>query len=131
MDEEDREIRIGNNTLYLGEDNIFYVTVIGEWDEKTSIAIREAVIKLRQTVEDKINVFVDLNRAGKPSLESRKMGEELIDDETVGKVAFFGLHPVARVIAYFFKGVIKKKDVRFFKTEKEALEWLKESERDE
>jgi hypothetical protein len=131
MGENDREIRIGKSILYFGEDNIFYVTVVGEWDKKTAIAIQEANIKFRELVEGKMNIFVDLNRAGKQSPEARKMGKELIKHETVGKVALFGLHPVARVIAYFFKGFVKKKDLRFFKTKEEALTWLKMPKRDE
>jgi len=46
--------------------------------------------------------------------------------EKTGKVAVFGLHPVARVIASFVMGVSKNKDMRFFKAKEEALAWLKE-----
>ncbi|GAH16624.1 unnamed protein product [marine sediment metagenome] len=34
MREEDREIWVGENRLYLSEDNILYETVVGEQDEK-------------------------------------------------------------------------------------------------
>jgi hypothetical protein len=43
-----------------------------------------------------------------------------------GKMAYFGMHPVARVIASFMMGVTRKQNMRFFKTREEALAWLKE-----
>ena len=78
-----------------------------------------------------MNVFIDLNKAGKGSPEARKIWKKLTENEKTGRVAFFGLHPVARVLASFTMGVSKNKDMRFFKTREEALEWLKESKRDE
>ena len=54
------------------------------------------------------------------------MGQEAFEDEKIGKVALFGLHPVARVIASFVMGVTKKEDMRFFRTKEEALAWIKD-----
>jgi len=50
----------------------------------------------------------------------------MLEHERTGKVALFGLNPVARVIASFVMGVTRKKDMRFFKTREEALAWLRE-----
>jgi len=71
-------------------------------------------------------MLLDINKAGQVSSGARKIGKETFEDEKVGKVAFVGLHPVARVIASFVMGVTRKKDMRFFKTKEEALAWLKE-----
>ena len=73
-----------------------------------------------------MNVLVDLNKAGKPTSEARKIGKERLEEEGVGKVALFGLHPVARVLASFVMGVSKKEDMKFFKTKEEAIAWFKE-----
>ena len=86
--------------------------------------MKEASDQLKNLVEGEVNVLIDLNQVGQPSPEARKIGQEAFDDEKVGKVALFGLHPVARVIASFVMGVTKKKDMRFFKTKEEALAWL-------
>jgi len=125
MENKNREIKIGENRLYLGEDNILYVTNVGEVDEKMAIAIKEVVLKLMNVAEGKVHTLTDLNMAGKTSPAARKVFQELADHEKQGKNAFFGLHPVARVLASFFMGISKKKDMRFFKTKEEALEWLK------
>ena len=126
MEEKDREIWIGENRMYLGEDNILYVTVVGDIDEKTAIAMKEADRKFKNLAEEKFDVLGDLNKAGKPSPEARNIWKGMTEDDKTGKVALFGLHPVARVIASFFMGLSRKKDMRFFKTKEEALAWLKE-----
>jgi hypothetical protein len=126
MENKDREIRVGENRLYLGEDNVLYVTVFGEIDEKIAIAIKEADLKFKNIVEEKYDVLADINKSGKHSSEARKIWKEMTEHEKTGKVAMFGMHPVARVIASFVMGVTRKKDMRFFKTKEKALLWLKE-----
>jgi len=125
-EEKDREIWVGENRLYLGEDGILYETLVGEQDEKIVRALHEASIILRNMTGGKVNCLVDLNKAGKVSSEARKIGQEMLEDERIGKVALFGLHPVARVLAAFVLGITRKKDTHFFKTKEEALAWLKQ-----
>jgi len=124
--ENGREIWVGQNRLYLGDDNILYVTVVGERDEKTVTEISEAYSKLRNMIEGTIDVLINLNKAGKPTSGARKIEREMTEHEKTGKVAFFGLHPVAKILASFLMGTTRKKDTRFFMTEEKALAWLKE-----
>ena len=126
MAEKDREIWVGENRIYLDEDNVLCVTNVGEIDEKIAIEIKEAVIKLINMVEGKVHTLTDLNKAGKTTSQARKIFQELAEYKKQGKNAFYGMHPVARVLAAFFMGISKKKDMRFFKTKEEALQWLKE-----
>ena len=122
----EREIWVGKNSFYLGEDNIFYITVVGEVDGKTAAAVTEIDNKFKSMVEGKLNIFADLNKGGKQSAEARKIWKEMTEDDRTGKIAMYGAHPVARVLASFVMGVSRKKDMRFFKTKEEALAWLKE-----
>ncbi len=126
MEEKDREIWIGETRLYLGEDNIFYITVVGEVDGKTAAEVTEIDNKFKSMVEGKINVLADLNKGGKQSVEARKIWKKMTEGDRTGKIAMYGMHPVARVLASFVMGVSRKKDMRFFKTKEEALAWLKE-----
>jgi hypothetical protein len=121
----EREIWVGENRMYLGEDNIFYITVVGEVDGKTAAEVTEIDNKFKSMVEGKLNVLADLNKGGKQSVEARKIWKEMTEDDRTGKIAMYGMHPVARVLASFVMGVSRKKDVRFFKTKEEALTWLK------
>ena len=126
MEEKDREIQVGENRLYLGEDNIIYITSVGMKDDKIAIAIKDAYIKMANMVEGKVDLLIDTNKSGQPSSRARKIFQEgVLEHEKTGKVALFGANPVARVIASFVMGVTSKKDVRFFKTKEEALAWLK------
>ena len=126
MEEKDREVWVGENRLYLGEDNTLYITIVGEIDAKTALAIKEADLKFKNMVEEKFDVLGDLNATGQPSIEARRIWQEMAEHEKSGKIAMFGMHPVARVISSFMIGVTKKKDMRFFKSKDEALSWLKE-----
>ena len=121
----EREIWVGENRLYLDEDNVLCIINVGEIDEKIAIEIKEAVLKLMNMVEGKVHTLTDLNKAGKSTSQARKVFQELAEHEKQGKNAFYGMHPVARVLASFFMGISKKKDIRFFKTKEEALTWLK------
>jgi hypothetical protein len=121
----EREILVGKNKLYFGEDNILYITVLGDVNDEISMKIKEVSDKFTAMVEGKLNLLVDLNKTGIPSADARKKGLEGFEGEKIGKIAFFGLHPVARVIASFIMGITKKEDIRFFKTREEALAWLK------
>jgi hypothetical protein len=126
MKEKDREIQIGENRLYLDEDNILYIIINGDTDEKVANAIKDATFRLFNLVEGKVNAIIDLNNAGKQSAEARNIGKETFEHGKNNKLAIFGTHPVAKVIASFVMGVTKKKDMRFFKNKEDALEWLKE-----
>jgi hypothetical protein len=122
----EREIWVGKNRLYLSEDNVLNVINIGVIDEKVAIAIKEAAQKLTNIVEGKVHTLTDLNKAGEASPKARKIFKKLAEHGEQGKNAIFGIHPVARVLASFFMGITRKKDMRFFKTKEEALKWLKE-----
>ena len=127
VEEKDREIWAGENRIYLGEDNIIYITSVGMKDDKIAIAIKDAYIKMANMVEGKVDLLIDANKGGQPSSEARKIIQEgMLKIGKTGKVAIFGAHPVARVLASFVMGISKKKDIRFFSLKEEALAWLKE-----
>ena len=122
----EREIWVGESRFYLGEDNIIYCTSIGDIDVEMAIAYDETNFKLMNMVEGKVNLFIDMSRAGSPSAKARKIAKQSFENEKFGKIAMFGMHSVARVIASFVMGITNKEDMRFFKSKDEALAWLKE-----
>lgn len=126
MEEKEREIWVGKNRIYLSEANILCLTIFGEVDEEIEIGINEACFKLMNMIEGTVNVLIVLNKAKKTSTGARKRQKVISEHEKNGKVALFGLHPVARVIASFLMGTSREKDIRFFKTKEEALAWFKE-----
>ena len=126
MEENEREIRIGENRIYLGEDNILYFVNNGEIDEKLALESCDAMLKLRNLGEEPVHFLIDLNKGGKTSAKARKILQNFTQNNVHGKLALYGVNPIARVLASFFMGITKKTDMRFFKTREEALVWLKE-----
>ena len=126
MEEKDREIIMDAGRLYLGDDNILYITPFeGDMDEKLAIEACRAALGLQNMIEGKVNALIDLNRVGKQSAGARQRWKEWNDNEKTGKVACIGMHPVARVLASFVMGVSRKRDMRFFNIKEDALAWLK------
>ena len=127
MEEKDREIWVGGDRIYLGEEGIIYITVVGEKDEKIAVYFRDAFIKIANMVEGEVGLLIDANKAGQPSSKAREIIQEgVLKHEKTRKVAIFGTNPVIKMVASFLMGAIRKKYMRFFKTKEEALVWLKE-----
>jgi hypothetical protein len=121
-----REILVGKSRHWLSADNIINVVAIGDNDDSAADTIKETIMGFFAQVDGKVDWLIDLNKAGKQSPKARKAFKETSEHPKTGKVACFGLHPVARVIASFVQGVSQNRTMRFFKTKEEALAWLKE-----
>jgi len=126
MVEKKREIRVANSEFYLDEDDILHIVSYGDLDEDDYAEMSEATTKATGDTQGKVKILVDLNHCGKVPAKVRRLAKGDFEKETTGKVAMFGMHPVARILASFIIGITRKEDIRFFKTEEEALAWLKE-----
>ena len=125
----DKEIWVNTNKFALIHENIIYVTAVGE--QTTEFARKQADIckKMSGLIEGKLNYLIDLNKAGKNSPEARKMWKTLTEDDNTEKVAMFGLHPVAKVLASFVMGISSGNKMRFFSTKEEAIALAKKISR--
>lgn len=126
MTDERIEITLGDGKIYLNEDNIMCIDVVGDLPHDLAIPLKEGVLKLMDRVPGKVDVLTDLNKAGKPSAKVREVGRQLAGNSKMGKIALFGIHPVARMIAFFWMSKFTRQDMRFFKTKEEALAWIEE-----
>ncbi len=122
----DREIWVEDNRIYLGDDNILYFINVGEINENIARGSCEAMLKLRNMGKGTVHFLIDLNKGGKTTTEARTILKEFTERNVHGKLAFWGLNPVAKVLGSFFMGITKKKDIRFFNSQEEALLWIKE-----
>jgi hypothetical protein len=123
----DYEYWIGRNkTTLLPDQNIIHVIAVGEQTAALATIQKEINYKLFELTECKISFLIDLNQCGKNSPEARQTWKLLSESEKTNKVATYGLHPVARVIASFVIGISQKSNQRFFKTKNEAMAWLEE-----
>ena len=95
MEKQDREIKIGENTLYLGEDNILRETFVGRPDEATAKEIAEAANTLRNMVDGKVDTIVNIDKI---EMITPKVVESAVANLTkarVGRVAVVGKNPIA------------------------------------
>jgi hypothetical protein len=119
-----REFWAGENHYLLGDDNIFYVTLNGDVGDEMGIEIDRMINGLADAVDGEIDLLIDLNRAGKTSSKSRQLFKAFSETGKCRKVALFGMHPVAMVIASFVMGISRNRHMKFFKKREEAMEWL-------
>lgn len=120
------KIFLDESSFYLGDNNILYEKIVGNFDKEKALKAKEIVLSLMDQVEGEVDVLIDLNDAKTQTTEARKIGIEMFELPKNKKIALYGIHPVARVIAGFVIGICKNNNLKFFKTEKEALTWLKE-----
>lgn len=126
MDKYIAEALVGQNVLQLGEDKIIYITATGDVDGAGALEIEKLYFELKAAAHGHIaGILVDLSKAGKSSQEARKVWTKLSSTEGATPVAFFGSHPVARVVASFIIKFSNNKKMNFFKDRGSALQWIK------
>lgn len=122
----EKEIIVGDNRFYLGEDNILYVTVEGEFSAKLATEMKEAYYTLLNISGRKTDLLVDNTKTGKPSPKARAVFKKMIEHEFTGKVSIYGTNMVSRMLAAFIIGLSKNRNMHFCKTKEEAIKWLKQ-----
>lgn len=122
-------IQIGERLIYPEylEDGILYLVSRGDADESLALKVKETSLNLIKN-RGIINILVDVNHSGNSSSGARKVWKELTEHEQVGKVAFVGLHMVARVIAGFIMSISGNKKIKFFSNKEDALSWFGSAE---
>lgn len=120
----DREFKIGESRIKILDNKIISIESVGDLDDEMAKVYIELNRKMQEILGDRLFYMIDLNRAGKNSSGARKTWQELTELDTTIKVALFGLHPVARILASFVIGITSQKKNKFFRTEEEAISWL-------
>ena len=118
------EYWIGETRNALYDNNLFVVDAIGTATDEMAVEARDKANALLSSATGKCRILVDINRAGKQSPKSRRIMQEFCHHPNVSKIAVFGFHPVARVVASFIMGMTGNETIRFFKTEDQARAWL-------
>lgn len=121
-----KEIPVGPNVVRVDDSNTIHIIMCGETDYELAKGISDACDELVAMVNGKVNVLVDLNKAGKATPEARHEGKRRMNPDRSIKIAYFGLHPVAKVLATIMILFAKHKGMRFFNSEEEARKWLAE-----
>lgn len=124
----DREYLLGENRIHILEDSIVYVEVVGEQTDDYAELIQENIHIIAQSLPGKMRQLVNLNNSGKTSPKCRELFKQMNEENFSERVAVFGMHPVARVLAIFVTGFTQQKHVRFFTNKEEAISWLRQND---
>ena len=122
----EKEILVGDNRFYLGEDNILYVTVIGDFDKEIALEMEHAFHKLLNLRGRKTNILVDNTYSGKPSPEAKAVFRKMMESEFTTNISIYGTNMVSRILASFVMGLTNNKSMHFSKTKEEAIRWFEQ-----
>lgn len=123
----EREYRVGQTRAMLLDDHIIKIEIIGPQPTDEAYALYDATRRLEKLVNGKVSYLIDLNRAGKNSPEASRLWRRATEEKNIHKVAQYGLHPVAKVLASFVNNLnYTNHNIRFFSTMEEGLKWIKE-----
>lgn len=121
----DKEFIVGETIIKIRDDGIVYIEAHGIQNVEIARQHIDYYNKFG-IISDKYPYYlINLNEAGKATTGARKIWRTMGDMPSVKKVAFYGLHSVARVLASFIIGLSQKASTYFFSTEEEAINWLK------
>jgi hypothetical protein len=124
----EKEFRVGQNQIYIIDDSIIYIEAVGEQTDEMAAVIRQNYKQVFSRITGKVKQLINLNSSGKSSPASRRLFREMNNTVEVDKVAIYGLHPVARVLASFVMDSNNQKHIRFFRDKEKALEWLRKKD---
>ncbi|WP_167615425.1 STAS/SEC14 domain-containing protein [Maribellus sediminis] len=122
------QYQFGSNTYTICEGNIIHIVTRGSFDTELALEIKDFCLSQARKMDGKCNYVVDLTNCGKNDPAAREVWKEISSDASTNRVATFGMNPVARVIANFVIGTYGGANMRFFKTGKEAIAWIKEGD---
>ncbi len=121
------EYAIGENRVKITEGKyiVYHVSTSGVQTPEVAAAHGELINETLFKSDKQVQFLIDLNHCGKNSPQARECWRNYTMLEKTHKVAIFGMHPVARMVASFVMGTISKLErYRFFNTETEARDWF-------
>ncbi len=126
LDDNNFLIRNDNEVFIDNKNNVYCVIARGKQTIETANAHKYLAEKIFNNSTQKLSFLINVNECGKNCPEARKTWKYLTEHHKTKKVAVFGVHPVAKVIAYFVIGtLINREKIHFFNNQEDALEWLK------
>ena len=110
------------------ENSCARMKLVGEFAAEDASRIHEQVAAMFEA-RSRRRILIDHRLSpNPPGRESRAVLQDRVGKLEVEKIAFYGLTNLNRVVAKIVVAVIRKKDsTRFFKTEAEAIIWIRES----
>ncbi len=113
----------GGNKIWCKDDIVHYL-ISAPVDDKEAFQISSGGTKFLES-EDASMVMIDLKQSTQFSSEARKIWVKFLQNPKIKKTGIFGGNVFVRTLASFVIAASQKKNLKFFTTEEEALEWIK------
>ena len=111
--------------IRLIEDRIIYWPACGErGDVKRTQKDIDAIIALSTTAKGDVSLLVDLERAQVPDLRQKKMIARAGQKYSFRRIAICGHNWRMKLAVQFIADLAGVKNLQFFDTQAEALDWL-------
>ncbi|MFC2084216.1 STAS/SEC14 domain-containing protein [Bacteroidota bacterium] len=107
------------------ENNVARAWAKGDIDEFAAEAFLKATKEIAEKHGPKVNWLHDLSEIKIPKAKARKNLAVGMADPSVNRCAVFGASVFLKTVAGFIAAAGGQKNIRYFATEKEALNWLK------
>lgn len=123
---KDREIFVGKNRFYLGNNDIIYITLKEEINKEAILKMRGAFLKLFMLANDKCNILAINKKHGTPPLMANKIFKEVSEGEKIEKVAILNMEPGTNGLSSFMSRFYRNDNLNYFDSREDALMWLKD-----
>ena len=113
--------------LNMADNGILRITISGDLDRSMLEPLRKDYQPFldASTVENPLNNLMFTENLGKISSAARKYLTDLNKSPKYGLVAFVNAPRRVRVLGKFILKATNRKNLKFFESEEQALEWLK------
>ncbi|MEJ2759303.1 MAG: STAS/SEC14 domain-containing protein [Anaerolineales bacterium] len=116
--------------IRMGKDGILRAEFSGDLDSSVVEQIRREFTPYIEasTPESPLKSIVTFYQLGKISFKTRRYMTELNQDSRYGAVAYIQPPRKARVLSQFIQKGSHRKNIQFFETEQEAINWIHQFE---
>ena len=119
---------MGEYKVCKGDDGIIRGILLGVHEKRDAESIIKEITDLSEE-KGKARVLIDLSKTERGTLGARKvhLNNIKVQPPTFEKLALFGANTTNKVMVNFIvKATGRKNKIKYFKTEEEALRWLRE-----
>ena len=116
---------LGGNKIWC-EDGIVHYIISSPVDDTEALSLSEGGVGFIEK-EKAALILIDLKQSTQFSSEARKIWVKFLQNPSIKKAAIWGGNVFVRTLASFVIAASQKKNIKFFITEEEALEWLRSS----
>ncbi len=106
------------------KDGIVHYIISAPVDDKEAFQISHGGVEFLEKQNASI-VMIDLRQSTQFSSEARKIWVKFLQNPKIKKTAIFGGNVFVRTLASFVIAASQKKNIKFFTTEEDALEWIR------